>query len=117
VPLIFLSEHSCEASVTGPYRDLIRVSSSDNPECILLKGHDEFTIRFSHLEKIGRYHKYKVIRGPVADYVPFEMTARLRAIIKAPSPWRDEDEIVKYFIEDLYKYEYLLLSKERNGSD
>jgi hypothetical protein len=42
------------------------------------------------------------------------MTARLRAIMKAPSPWRDEDEIIRYFIEDLYKYEYLLLSKEKN---
>ncbi|MFA5179767.1 MAG: class I SAM-dependent methyltransferase [Syntrophales bacterium] len=116
VPFIFLSEHSCEAAVTGPYRDLIHVSASDNPECIMLKGHDEFTIRFSHLEKIGHYHGYKVIRGPVADYIPFEMTARLRAIIKAPSPWRDEDEIIRYFIEDLYKYEYLLLSKERHES-
>ena len=114
VPFIFLSEHSCEAMVAGPYRDLIHVSASDNPECIMLKGHDEFTIRFSHLEKIGRYHDYKVIRGPVADFIPFEMTARLRAIMKAPSPWRDEDEIIRYFIEDLYKYEYLLLSKEKN---
>jgi len=112
VPFIFLSEHSCEAMVAGPYRDLIHVSTSDNPECIMLKGHDEFTIRFSHLEKIGRCHNYKVIRGPVADFIPFEMTARLRAIMKAPSPWRDEDEIIRYFVEDLYKYEYLLLSKE-----
>lgn len=117
IPFIFLSEHSCEAAVTGPYRNLIRVAAADNPECIMLKGHDEFTIRFSHLEKIGHYHDYKVIRGPLADFIPFEMTARLRAIIKAPSPWRDEDEIIRYFIEDLYKYEYLLLSKERNESE
>jgi hypothetical protein len=113
IPFIFVSEHSCEAAVTGPHKDLIRVSASDNPECIPLKGHNEFTIRFSHLERIGQYHDYKIIRGPVADFVPFEMTARLRAIMKAPSPWRDEDEIIRYFIEDLYKYEYLLLSCER----
>jgi hypothetical protein len=111
VPFIFLSEHSCEAAVTGPYSDLIHVSGSDNPECIVLKGHDEFTIQFSHLEKIGHYHDYNIIRGPVADYIPFEMTSRLRSIMKAPSPWRDEDEIIRYFVEDLYKYEYLLLSK------
>ncbi len=117
IPRIFLSEHSCEAAVTGPYRNLISVSASDNPECIILKGHDEFTIQFSHLEKIGHYHGYKIIRGPVADYIPFEMTPRLRAIMKAPSPWRDEDEIIRYFIEDLYKYEYLLLSNERHESE
>jgi len=114
IPYIFLCEHSCEAIVAGPYRDLIHVSTSDNPECIILKGHDEFTIRFSHLEKIGSFYNYKVIRGPVADFIPFEMTARLRAIMKAPSPWRDEDEIIRYFVEDLYKYEYLLLSREKD---
>jgi len=117
VPFIFLSEHSCEAAVAGAYKELIHVSTSDNPECIMLKGHDEFTIQFSHLEKIGRYHGYKILRGPVADFIPFEMTARLRAIMKAPSPWRDEDEIIRYFIEDLYKYEYLLLSKEKHGPE
>jgi hypothetical protein len=109
IPFIFLSEHSCEAVVTGQHKDVIRISTSENPECILLKGHDEYTIRFSHLERIADYHGYKVIRGPVADYVSFEMTARLRSIMKAPSPWRDEDEIIRYLIEDLYKYEYLLL--------
>jgi len=117
VPFIFLSEHSCEAAVTGLYRDLISVPASDNPECIILKGHDEFTIQFSYLEKIGQYHDYKIIRGPVADYIPFKMTDRLRAIMKAPSPWRDEDEIIRYFVEDLYKYEYLLLTKERHESE
>jgi len=111
IPYIFLSEHSCEASVDDKYQNLIHISSSDNPECIILNGHDEFTIQFSHLERIGRYHNYKIIRGPVADYIPFEMTARMRAILKAPSPWRDEDEIIRFFIEDLYKYEYLFLSK------
>lgn len=116
VPFIFLSEHSCEATVSSAYKDMIHISNDDNPECINLKGHDEFTIQFSHLEKIGRYHDYKIIRGPVADYIPFDMTARLRAIMKAPSPWRDEDEIIRYFIEDLYKYEYLFLSREKHES-
>ncbi len=113
VPYIFLSEHSCEAVVSIPYRDLIRVPASGNPECIVLKGHKEFTIRFSHLEKLAQARGYRTVRGPVADYIPFRLTPRVRAILKAPSPWRDEDEIVRYFLEDLFKYEYLLLVKER----
>ena len=112
VPYIFLSEHSCEASVSIPYRDLIHVPASGNPECIVLKGHEEFTIRFSHLEKLAESYGYRTIRGPIADFIPFHVTPRVRAILKAPSPWRDEDEIVRYFLEDLFKYEYLLLAKE-----
>ena len=61
--------------------------------------------------------KVDFVNMSLADFIPFEMTARLRAIMKAPSPWRDEDEIIRYFIEDLYKYEYLLLSKEKHGPE
>ncbi len=112
IPYVFLSEHSCEAAVPAPLLNLINISSSGNPECIRLKGHEEFTVRFSYLEHIGRHFGYRVARGPVADYIPFTLKPRIRAILKAPSPWRDEDEAVRYFLEDLYKYEYLLLCKD-----
>ena len=114
VPYIFLSEHSCEATVPAEYRDMIRVSSPGDPECIHLMGHDEFTIRFSYLEQMADRFGYRIKRGPVADFIPFRMTPRVRAILKAPSPWRDEDEIVRYFLADLFKYEYLLLCKDKD---
>lgn len=116
VPYIFLSEHSCEATVPPTLRKLISVPSPGDPECILLKGHEEFTIRFSYLEAIGRRLGYRVLRGPVADIVPFVLTPRLRAILKAPSPWRDEDEAVRFFLEDLYKYEYLVMCRDNPSS-
>jgi hypothetical protein len=110
IPYIFLSEHSCEARVPPPYEGLIRISSSGGPERIRLKGHDEYTIRFSHLEAVARSWGYISTRGPVADYVQMDFSPRLRSILAVRSGLSDEDEIIRHFLEDLYKYEYLLLT-------
>lgn len=111
VPSIFLSEHSCEARVPEELAGLIRVSAPGWPERIPLKGHDEFTIKFSHLEAIARYHGYRVRRGPLVDFLSVAWTDRLRAILRAPAARSDEEEVLRHFLEDLYQYEYLMLQK------
>jgi hypothetical protein len=111
IPGIFVSEHSCEALVPEEWASFLGVSAPGNPERIPLKGHDEYTIQFSHLEKIGRSFGYRVLRGPIADYLVFEMTDRLRSCLHGPCACSDEDEILRQFVEDLYQYEYLLLTK------
>jgi hypothetical protein len=116
IPYIFLSEHSCEAAVPEPYRSLIRVSSPLNPERIILKGHDEYSIKFSHLEAVGRAFSYVSLRGPLADFIPFDFSPRLRFILASHSVEKDEYEIIRHFISDLYQYEYLLLIKAGPGA-
>jgi SAM-dependent methyltransferase len=115
IPAIFLSEHSCEARVPQELSGLIRVSAPGRPERIPLMGHDEYTIRFSHLEGIARYHGYRVRRGPLADYLPVVWSDRLRAILRAPAPRSDEEEVLRHFLGDLYQYEYLLLIRGKNN--
>jgi hypothetical protein len=114
VPFIFVGEHSCEATVPDKYQKLIRISASGNPERISLKGHDEYTICFSNLVKVASFFNYRVLRGPFADFLPFELTDRLRSVMSAPSAISDEGEIIRHFIEDLYLYEYLILIREKN---
>ena len=70
IPYIYLGEHSCEASVPEGLRSLIRIESTGNPERISLAGHDEYTIKFSYLEKVAASHGYTSIRGPFADFIP-----------------------------------------------
>jgi SAM-dependent methyltransferase len=89
IPYIFLSEHSCEAAVPEKYKRLIRISQLSQPERIQLKGHDEYTMKFSHLESIARAFGYRIIRGPLADFVEFQWTNRLRVIMMAPSAAKD----------------------------
>jgi Fe-S-cluster containining protein len=117
IPFIFIGEHSCEASVPDPYRRLIRISAPGQPERIALKGHDEYTIRFSHLERTASCFHYRVVRGPFADFLPFSLTDRLCWLMSLPAAESDDGEIIRHFIEDLFQYEYLILIREEAGSD
>lgn len=95
---IFLSEHSCEAThETGAV-----------PQKIRLKGHDEYTIKFSFLEKVAGYYGYEAKRGFMADYLNVNTSFDLDFCGAA----REETEAARHFLEDIYLYEYLLLSKK-----
>lgn len=108
---IYLSEHSCEASVPEPLNKIIDVPYAGNPERIPLMGHDEYTIQFSHLVKTAGRFGYRVLRGQYADFIGFDMTARLNFILTSHSQ-KDEHEMIRQFIEDCFKYEYLMLIRE-----
>ena len=109
ISYIFMGEHSCEAEAPERYRRLLSVSSSHQPERIPLKGHDEYTIKFSYLEKVAAFYRYSTRRGPFADFLQVEWSDRLRRLMASPSLADDESEIIRHFVEDLYKYEYLIL--------
>ncbi len=108
VRYIYLSEHSCEARVPADMKDKIRITGPNNPERIPLMGHYEYTIRFSYLEHVAEQLGYRVQRGQYRDFIPFAYTDKLNFILTSNSQ-KDEHEIIRQFVEDLYKYEYLLL--------
>lgn len=112
IPVIFISEHSCEAHPPKIFPSLSTFGGTPGiPERIALKGHDEYTIQFSHLEKIAAPYGYHIIRGPLADIIPIDITDRLHCCLAAPAARTDQDEVIRHFVEDLYKYEYLLLTR------
>jgi len=111
VPYIFLSEHSCEATVNDHMANYIKLEPSGNPEEIRLIGHSEYTIRFSLLESIARSFDYTVVRGNYTDFIKVNFSNRIHRIFKSNSQ-KDSHEIFRHFIEDLYIYEYLLLIRE-----
>ncbi len=111
VPFIFVSEHSCEATLNDHMANYIKLEPSGNPEEIKLIGHSEYTIYFSHLESIARSFSYKVVRGNYTDFIKVNFSNRIHRILKSNSQ-KDEHEIIRHFIEDLYTYEYLLLIRE-----
>ncbi|MEN6616225.1 MAG: hypothetical protein ABFD12_06680, partial [Syntrophorhabdus sp.] len=112
IPCIFLAEHSCEAEVPSHLRPFIHLTSDGNPKKIQLKGHDEYTIRFSYLEKIAHYYGYKTIRGPIADYIIPEFTEYLKAVLLSRGLYSDSEEMICQFVGDLHEYEYLILIKK-----
>jgi hypothetical protein len=109
IKYIYLSEHSCEAKVPAYLKPYIHFDSSGAPERIVLKGHDEYTIKISYLQRIAETFNYKVVRGPFADFLKLNFNDKVRTALCLSVPHTDEQEIIRQFVYDLYKYEYLIL--------
>ncbi len=109
IPYIYVSEHSCEARLPDELAGFLNVCADGNPRAIRLYGHVEYTVRFSHLETVARHYGYAVRRGCFADFLPVKWTDELHFIVHSKSA-KEEHEIIRQFIEDLYTYEYLVLT-------
>jgi len=113
VPAIFLGEHSCEASVPEHFARYIFIETSDSPQRIALKGHDEYTIKMSHLQQVAEAFHYRVLRGPFADFLEIRYSDALLALLESRKIAEESHEIIFHFLEDLFLYEYLILIKVR----
>ena len=111
IKYIYLSEHSCEAVLPEPMKPYVSLQSSGIPEMISLKDHNEFTVKFSYLQKIAEMLHYKTRREAFADFLPLNLNDKVRTALRLITPFNDEQEIIRQFVYDLYKYEYLILIK------
>lgn len=109
IPYIYLSEHSCESFLHNPYYPHHNFEACGTPEKISLRGHNEYTVKFSHLETIARAFRYRVFRGQYIDILPIGFNQKVQSALRCTSPLNDEQEMIQQFVHDLYKYEYLLL--------
>ncbi len=110
IGLIYLSEHSSESRAPGELEELLGVTPSGNPEPIELKGHTEYTIKFSDLVTVAEKYNYKVERGSFADIIRPNLTDEIMTLLRSGVS-SDRNEILGHFVYDLYKYEYLILTK------
>lgn len=109
VPYVFIGEHSCEFTAPPDMKWYLSVSPTGNPRRISLKGHDEYTIKFSHLQTIAEHRGYRAKRGVFADFIEPDINDHVRAILASRGLYSDSGEIICQFISDLYEYEYLIL--------
>jgi hypothetical protein len=109
IGFIYISEQSCESKAPGELEDVLELTPSAAPERIKLKGHDEYTIRFSDLIAVAEKFNYTVERGSFADFINPELNDKLINVLKSPVT-SDKNEIIQHFIHDLFKYEYLILT-------
>lgn len=111
IPYAFISEHSCEAEAPDDLIEVLNFSESKFPEEIKLLGHSEYTIKFSHLEKIAAAFGYSVVRGQYVDFIDINFDGRVNFALHSNSS-QEELETIRHFVNDLYKYEYLILIKK-----
>lgn len=110
IPYIYISEHSCEARVPKELTGLLELTATGDPERIRLHGHDEYSIRFSDLERVAAFFGYNSRRGQYLDFITPQIGDDIEFILRLGSSKIDRHEIIRQFIEDLAKYEYLVLS-------
>ena len=111
IKYIYLSEHSCESMIPAHLNRHLNFTSLNNPEIITLKGHYEYTIKFSHLQKIAEFCQYKVVRGQFADFLHPDYNDKVQTALRLATPFTSEQEIIQQFVYDLYKYEYMVIIK------
>jgi len=114
IPYLYLSEHSCEAQIPQQLAGLLEKTSTGDPERIRLHGHDEYTIRFSDLERVASSFGYATQRGQYIDFIQPVIEGEVAFVLCLGSSKIDRYEIISQFIEDLAKYEYLILSLPDN---
>jgi hypothetical protein len=115
IPYIYASEHSCEAGVPEKLKGMLELQPAGDPERIMLHGHDEYTIRFSNLEKVAAFFGYSTRRGQYIDFIEPVIEGEVSFILTLGSSRIDRHEIISQFIEDLAKYEYMILSLSSEG--
>ncbi|MBN2255532.1 MAG: class I SAM-dependent methyltransferase [Deltaproteobacteria bacterium] len=106
----FISEHSSDPVIPHGMEYLRRGLSTDGfPREILLKGHAEFTIRFSHLESVARFWGKSCFGGALADLVGVRKSPKMRFIFTARACATDEQAILLEFLDHIREYRWLVI--------
>ena len=106
----FLTEHAADPVIPKDM-DYLREGLARNggPREIRLKGHSEFTIRFSHLIAVAEKWNRKVKTGSLLDLLYVKKTPGMRFIFKMRAQSTDEQEILYEFLDHAREYRWLLI--------
>lgn len=106
----FISEHSSDPIIPDDMDYLARdLCMQGFPREIPLMGHSEFTIRFSHLERVARFWGKDCFGGALADLVGIKKSPRMRFIFNARACATDQQEIIFEFLDHIREYRWLVI--------
>lgn len=106
----FLSEHSSDPIFAEDMSYLGRRLNGDGyPREIILHGHSEFTIRFSHLDAVARAHERETAGGPLTEIVGITDSPRNRAVFIGRMTSSDEQEILYELLDHIREYRWMLV--------
>jgi hypothetical protein len=106
----FLSEHSCDPIIPEDLSFLEEGLAMDSfPREIRLHKHSEYTIRFSHLEKVARAFGKEVSTGALLDFIPLKRTADLRMIFTMRACSTERYEILYELLDHIREYRWLII--------
>ena len=107
----FLSEHSCDPVIPADMPWLGEGLALDSfPREIRLHHHSEYTVRFSHLEKVARAFGREVETGALLDLIPLRKTADLRMIFTMKACGTERQEILSEFLDHVREYRWMVIA-------
>ncbi|GAB4251175.1 methyltransferase domain-containing protein [Deferrisoma sp.] len=113
---VFLTEHSSDVRLPDPYGFLPVPEGDGYPRRVPLKDHDEYTVRFGHLEAAARALGFRVRRFHLAEVVGLRRDEGLRFMARTGVTLSETAEAVREFCEHIAEYQGLLLTAEGEGN-
>ncbi|MEA3348489.1 MAG: hypothetical protein U9Q39_05430, partial [Pseudomonadota bacterium] len=109
----FITEHGCDTVIPYPfslYPAILPVGDL-NPRRIQLKDHDEYNIRFDHLEQVAETLKFKVRRFHLMDILKVRFDDEINYLLTSQRPINEEQEILLEFYEHVAEYQGILIER------
>ncbi len=108
---VFLSEHSSDPLIPSDMPYLSRgLAQEAFPREIPLKGHSEYTIRFSHLIKVASSYGRTVRSGSLAELLGIRHAPDYRFIFLAGACSTDRQELIGEILDHIREYRWLLIT-------
>ncbi|MCD6291922.1 MAG: SAM-dependent methyltransferase [Deltaproteobacteria bacterium] len=110
----FITEHGCDTILPYPFSlyPAIQPKNLDlNPRRIQLKDHDEYNIRFDHLEKVAKALNFKVKRFHLMDLLKVRFDDEINYLLTSQRPTNEEQEILLEFLEHIAEYQGILIAR------
>ena len=108
---IFITEHGADTELPYPFSIQLRTYDrlDKNPRQVKLKDHDEYTIRFDHLEATARKLGFKVRRFHLMDLLQVRFDDEINYLLTTGRTTSEEQEILLEFYEHVAEYQGILL--------
>ncbi|MEA2101506.1 MAG: hypothetical protein U9P80_02890 [Thermodesulfobacteriota bacterium] len=106
----FITEHSCDPIIPDDMPYLSRGLQPEGfPRQIRLKGHDEYTIRFSHLVDVAQTYGKRVLTGPLTEVVGLRHKPSLQFVFQARACSTTKQEIAFEVLDHIREYRWMII--------
>lgn len=107
---VFISEHSSDPIIPDAMPYLARGLSLDSfPREIRLHAHSEYTIRFSHLDRVARARGRITRSGALVDMLGGEMLPCWRFVFSSRACSTDKQDLIYEFLDHVREYRWLTI--------
>lgn len=109
----FITEHGSDTIIPYPFSlyPTIVPAAELNPRRIQLKDHDEYNIRFDHLEQVAKALNLKVKRFHLMDLLQLRFDDEINYLLTSQRPISEEQEVLLEFYEHVAEYQGILLER------